>query len=73
MFDSQGRAAGQCAIIDHKIDSLSIRIPEVLQPNILVPLSTGKYPLSLFEGMYCKQNGHCFFPQTGRVKFTRLD
>ena len=27
----------------------------------------------LFEGMYCKQNGHCFFHQTLRVKFTSLD
>ena len=29
--------------------------------------------LLLFEGMYCKQYGHCFFPQTLRVKFTSLD
>ena len=27
----------------------------------------------LFEGMYCKQNVHCFFPQTLWVTFTSLD
>jgi hypothetical protein len=29
--------------------------------------------LLLFEGMYCKQYGHCFFPLTLREKFTSLD
>ena len=29
--------------------------------------------LLLFEGMYCKQNAHCFFPWTLRVKFSNLD
>ena len=29
--------------------------------------------LLLFEGKYCKQNVHCFFPYILRVKFTNLD
>ena len=51
---------------------------EKLQTNqkILENTQSPHYVVStllLFEGKYCKQNAHCFFPQTLRVKFTSLD